>query len=274
MAEADTLKLNGTARRIRRKRAERLNRRITDAVRIAALIFLLVVLLIGAWYIAFKTSYFKVRSIRVEGASRLQAERLLRLSGLNRRMSVFSIDRESVEERLKALTLVKDVSLKEESLGRFVILLKERRPLALVFNNGRYGEVDHEGVILKIYANNPPLELPIVSGLAVGLMEPGKNVDDPQYREALDWLSVLPDTIKKDMSELCMEGEDTALFTVSGVKVFLGRSPEDFASKQDVLLSRLAELKISGNQVEYLDARFPVLVEKPILRGDRTGNQM
>ncbi|MCL5934990.1 MAG: FtsQ-type POTRA domain-containing protein, partial [Firmicutes bacterium] len=89
-------------------------------------VFFIVVFLLAAYVLA-RSSFFEVREIRVVGNSSLTREKIVSVSGLNPGENIFKLDLKSSAEKIRALSLVKNVDMSRKLPSAVEIKVEERK---------------------------------------------------------------------------------------------------------------------------------------------------
>ncbi|MSP24526.1 MAG: FtsQ-type POTRA domain-containing protein, partial [Myxococcales bacterium] len=114
----------------------------------------------------YKSPRFAVRTVVVEGASRLSSHVIAEAGGVLPGTNVFAIDEGQVEARLKQLPWVLTVKVSKELPDVVRVLVTEHEPRLLVALDGELYLVDHKGEIFKALGDGDPSDFPVVTGIA------------------------------------------------------------------------------------------------------------
>ena len=209
-------------------------------------------------YSALVTSpYFEIRTIEVEGTSRLTEDEAIRLSGVQLGRNILLVDSEAAELALAAEPFVKTASVSRKLPGKVRIEVRERVPLVLV-NLGpsmdsqmqRLRVMDSGGEIFKDYVATDLLDLPVVNGLKGTAPGPAFNAALFELISAIEGSGVLT---LADTSEI--HSDPVYGFTVytlgDKVRVELGKG--GFAKKLRKLKKVVAAREGSLRGIETVD---------------------
>lgn len=209
----------------------------------------------GHWLLT--SPRFAVAGLEVQGASRVDAERIRAAAGIAPGTNIFRIDPTAVAARVQALPEVRRADVVRELPNRVTVLIEERRPFTLV-SAGRLHWVDEEGRLLGVAERAVTPPVPVISGLpeeevaALGI-GPG-----PRARAALALIRSLlraGSPLAAEISEIDMSGPDgPVLYTVDGIEVRLGA--EDWDERLARLEGVLAQVAQEGGEVRAIDLRF------------------
>ncbi|HEY3875152.1 MAG TPA: FtsQ-type POTRA domain-containing protein [Candidatus Kapabacteria bacterium] len=148
-----------------------------------------IVVLGAMWFLASRADRgLRLSSIRVEGASLLTSEEVLKLAHIDRSAPFYEINLKEIEHRLLTHSLIRSASVTRElDPARLVISVQEREPVAILRSdsakgvpNGETYLIDKDGLLLrpKLIAGlrdpNRLLQVPLLSGVTAN--------DTPAYR--------------------------------------------------------------------------------------------
>jgi cell division protein FtsQ len=113
-----------------------------------------------------------IRHVTVHSDVPLAEEQILVLSGIQSGEHWYSVSVSAIQKRLEASPLVRRATVERIFPDTILLKLWGRQPAALVLatSEGRSLPVlvDEQGVVFKVGTSNGDLDLPVVSGLAVG----------------------------------------------------------------------------------------------------------
>ena len=210
---------------------------------------------------------YRVQDVFVEGRLRADKVDLLAALDVKRGYPIFALDIDAARKRLEALSWVESASLERRLPGEIHVSIKERQPVALWQNKGRYYLVDGGGLIVgdeddaKLFlAENT---LPLI----VGEGAPDKTTqlfallnNQPEIRariKAAQWISGRRWNLKLDDAE-------------AGITI---RLPEEDPEGALAELTRIdIDQGVLSRKVTLIDLRLSdriVLRTEPRLRPDR-----
>lgn len=241
-----------------RKRSVRRGRR--RQLNILQSLFFIVVL-VSAGYILLRSSFFAVAEIRVEGLRTLQAGEIQRLSGVNLGENTFKVNLKAVQARVAMNPLVKKAEVRRSYPRAIVISVEERQPVALLPWKGEYLAVDPEGYYLSVVRDFTQANLPLITGIRLGNLTPGKQISSEGLTASLKYLNGMGKEEIAKLSEI--NGSDPQgiiMYTLDGIEVRLGgveRTEEKLAILRETLN------KHYSRKVEYINITF---VGKPVIK--------
>jgi len=108
--------------------------------------------------------YFGLETVRIEGASRLSEEEVIRVGRLDPGTNLFSIDVEDVALRLGSHPWIASAEVRRKLPDSVFVRLEERRAEMLVLFDVPY-LVDDSGEIFKRWVPTDPIVTPLLTGL-------------------------------------------------------------------------------------------------------------
>lgn len=190
---------------------------------VAASIVVLVLATLGAAY----SPLFAVQTIRVVGASQLDAATVEHAldSQLGKPLPI--VDESAVKAALVAFPLVESYSLEARPPHELVVRIVERTPVGLIKTAAGYTLVDAAGVVLSTTPTAAP-------GIPVFTIKGGSG--SPAFEAAGQVMRSLPAALRKQVTAVAASTPDDVTLTLGGTntKVVWG-SAEDSAFKAFVL---------------------------------------
>lgn len=120
-----------------------------------------------------KSSYFSVSGIKVQGASIIPAEEIIKRCGIKPEMKTYRIKADSVTAAIMSDSRIENVKLIRKLGGGIVLKISERKPIALV-NLGAIYQLDRNGVLFPLVAGIVN-DLPILSGVKDSVDSSGRK---------------------------------------------------------------------------------------------------
>jgi len=230
-------------RRRREPFLKRAAHRLAVALKAGLALALLSFIVYGSWWTyeqVISTPRLAVRHLSVSGALRAQPREIIRLAGIEEGQNIFSFSSSKVVQRIGANPWVLETAVHRKLPGTVKILVKERRPMAIVKKKGLF-VMDSSGKVFKKLAAGDALDLPLVTGLCVE----GANNNKALMAPFLRLFSILENRHGfniENVSEVhCDSDYGFTLYTLDeGLKVELGRG--DFETRLR-LFERLKTLK-------------------------------
>ena len=131
----------------RRKKKRRKNRKLL--VSTAAFITAAVVVVFCLHHVYYKTPYFDLISIDIDGNSTYSDEYILEKSGIETDKKIFDIDRLKVKENLEKEVYVESARVVYELPNKIYLNIVERVDKYQVFFNNEYIIIDKDGIVLR-----------------------------------------------------------------------------------------------------------------------------
>lgn len=217
-----------TSRLRARRRAERVH-----TVRTVLLLLAALAVVVGTGWVALNSSLVAVREVTVEGTSRLTVAQVLAAADVPGGQSLFRVDPDTIESRVRRLPAVGAVVVSRDWPHRVVISVTERRPVAVVTEPDGATLLDVTGVAFARVDHAPPGLVPV----SLGAPARGAGADDA--RAAMAVLAELPDRVRRQVEQVrASSPTDVSLDLRGGRRVVWG-SPADSDRKATILLALL-----------------------------------
>jgi cell division protein FtsQ len=232
-------------------RKNRLFRRLAGALGDSAGAFALLAAaaLLGSVFIfvcsfVLSSPYFAIKEIAVRGVRELTEKEVLSLAKVRPHTNIMGINREVIAARVAANPWVKNIYIGRELPDRLVLDIRERRPVALVKEDGVFYLIDCDGHVFKKLSQGDDVDLPVITGMKINVAE-----KPLLYADTLKILEQLFTSgeygFLGTVSEAHLDGVfGLSLLTDRGLYLKLGR--EDFSGKLNQLKIVLADLEKRG----------------------------
>jgi cell division protein FtsQ len=172
---------------------------------------------------------FGVRTVTVEGTSRLSVAAVVRAAAIHRGDSLFRLDPAAVAHRVSALPVVAHVDVRRHWPHGVVISVTERTPVGVVRQPVGVVLLDATGAPFATQAVAPP-------GLVdVQLNAPVPGAGEPAARAAMQVLGALPTTMRQRIAEVQAPSALAVTLLLRGGRTVVWGSPAHSARKVVVL---------------------------------------
>ncbi len=188
---------------------------------------------------------FGIRAVTIVGARELSEREILDGAGIGPRNSLVFLDVAQIRERLKAIQLVKEVSVSKLYPDRLVIEIEERQPFALWQRNGEVQIVAADGMPIDSFRNAHFANLPFVVG-------EGANERLGEYLSLLDAMGDLRERVRAGM---LVSHRRWTLKTLNGIEIELPEN--DPASAVATLIDLQRDFHVLDKDILSLDLRQP-----------------
>lgn len=178
--------------------------------------------LLAAFDLMIRSPFFSVRETVVRGCKELTEKDIVALAAVRSAPNILSLNLEAMARRIRANPWIRQVSIGREFPGRLVIVIQERKPVALLEKGNALFLLDDDGTPFKKLEAGEVNDLPVLTGLVRT-----DRVDEALLKSALALLNTL--AAAKDappigvVSEI--HGNETfglSLFTDTGLCLQLG----------------------------------------------------
>jgi cell division protein FtsQ len=146
----------------------------------------------------FENPDYQVKTIELQTDGTLQREDVLRTADLHERENIFSVNLAQIRDRIQQLPQADEVEVTRKLPNEIDIRIVERRPVAWItsetvitdpFASDAAFLVGRRGVLMKQKKLLPEyLGLPLILGCTSESLEPGKVVEAPEAKTALELL--------------------------------------------------------------------------------------
>jgi len=174
-------------------RKHRLKRRAGEALREAGRAILLtgVIAVVTATLLAgydwmIRSPHLRVRETVIRGCKELTEKDILTLAALRPASNILMLNLEAITRRIQANPWIKSVSVGREFPDRLVIVIRERRAVALLQKETGLYLLDSEGVPFKKLESGEENDLPVLTGCVLG-----DRIDEVLVKKSLAFLNEL-----------------------------------------------------------------------------------
>ena len=176
----------------------------------------------------FSSPLFNIKTIDVEGNSKVSDEKMISISSIQFHTNIFSMKKREAIEKIKTNPYIEDVKIARKLPSTVKIDVIEREPRYMLQFADSYVYINNQGYMLEI--SNEALEVPILIGFTTDLsnIKAGNriNVED---LEKMNMVIKIFETVKSnDMGHLVSkidisnEKNYTIILESEGKKVYLG----------------------------------------------------
>ena len=192
---------------------------------------------------------FALREVRLEGASHLTREELVRLSSLRMGENLFRVDTPRVAEAVRRSPWVKSALVRRVLPGTLLVEVTERTPVAL-WSDGALYFVSAEGEIFKPVEAGENADLPVITTEGADIAQ-DRAVLETALEGALQVVAEYNSSAlakKWSLAEVHVlpDGAYRAHVGRAGVRLDLGRPP--FGDKVDRTLQAVTEVERRGQK--------------------------
>jgi cell division protein FtsQ len=188
---------------------------------------------------------FPISAVSIAGQNGLTDSEVLEASGIGPNNSLAFLDVAAMRDRLRAVPLIEDASVRKLYPDRVAIEIVERQPYALWQQDGQVSVVAADGTVIDTMRDGRFADLPFVVG-------EGANTHLPDY---LALLAKAGDLKSKIRAGILVGGRRWSLSTTGGVEVMLPETNPGAALAALAGLER--DTRILERDVISLDLRLP-----------------
>lgn len=232
-------------------------RGLKQGLRVAGVMLTLGVLAMLPWK-AWRREVAVVNAIRVKGVVYLDADRIQRGSGLKVGQDLIRLDLEAARSRLLRDPRVREARVRRAGLRGVEITVAERVPVFVV-PHGVPWEVDSAGVLMAPLQPGVVADVPMLTGVKAGKLEPGEKISGPGLQRGLAWIALLSDNALRlagQVSEVDVsDPQCTAFVLMNGAHVLAPAWPTGVRQLSGLRVA-LADLELKGMTPGEIDVRF------------------
>lgn len=207
------------------------------------------------------TGVLNVRHVEVRGNEVLDGGYLRGLSGITADTNLIKMDVKAVESAILSEPYVEEVDVSRRFPATVVLDVKERTPIGMIFQNGRYTTVDADGMLLEGLADRPPSILEL-KGLDVPLLIPGNRLEGDDFGSIAALVLSLPPEMAVLSSAAGTSGGEGLYLESCGTRVIYGDGTE-LERKNLIAGLSLRGLMDHYSAVEYIDVSYP---DRPVIK--------
>ena len=222
----------------------------------------LTVVTIAALVLVLNETLLKVRHVRVLGNRTISAATIASEAGLNRPMSLLTIDESRIRRELERDPYLAFVELRRLFPNSIVLVVKERAPCANVQGGGVMYLVDEEAYVLRTFSTTKAQNtLPVVIGMQVSDAKNGLQVVSSRIGRVDEYKAVISELLQQgvvteyDQINLT-DSEHIYLRHKDGYVADLGTAKELMA-KIGTLRAVVSALQANGFRNGYIDVTIP-----------------
>lgn len=236
------------AERRRQVREERRRSRLRRTVTVAVLAVLL-----GLAVAVERSSLVALAEVRVEGTDRLRPDTVVAAADLPLGTSTLRLRLGAAEQRVEALPLVAEATVRRLDPLTVLVSVRERQPVAVVTGGEAAALVDDDGIVI---APGSESGLVVIDLGAVQPPSPGSHVTAvPPLANAHTVMRSLPGPLRTEIVRYeAVADDDVQVVLADGTRVRLGRA-ERVDEKARALGAVLEDL--DGRIVALIDVRAP-----------------
>ncbi|CQR71309.1 Cell division protein DivIB [Sporomusa ovata DSM 2662] len=233
-----------------RLRAARKRRASILALWLAALVALIAI------FLFINSPYFIVGTVVVEGNKYVTVEEVLRIAGVPEKINIFRLKPAEIKERLTGDLRVDEVQVERNFPATITIHIGERQPVAFVASQYGFVEIDRQGIVMVALKNLKEVKVPVITGVRLGNIYVGDQINDPGLANVLTYLSELDEGALNQLSEVNIKSPDElVVYTTNSVCIRIGDN-QRLIEKAKLTAEILQEIAAKKMTVEYVDLNY------------------
>ncbi|SDE86868.1 cell division protein FtsQ/DivIB [Sporomusa acidovorans] len=212
--------------------------------------------LIIAIFLFIRSPFFTVGTVLVEGNKYVTVEEVLRIAGVPEQVNIFRLKTTEIQARLMGDLRIAEVQVTRSFPATIAIHIKERQPVAFVASQYGFVEIDRQGIVMAALKNLKEVKVPVVTGIRLGNVYVGDQVDTPGLSNALTYLAGLDEQVLNQLSEVNMNTPDNLIiYTTNSLCIRIGDN-QRLMEKAKLTAEILQEISTKKMNVEYIDLNY------------------
>lgn len=212
--------------------------------------------LLMAIFLFINSPYFVVGSVLVDGNKYIAAEEVMRIAGVPEKINIFRLKPTEIKERLTSDLRVDEVVVERKFPATIAIHIQERQPLAFVASQYGFVEIDRQGMVMAALKNLKQVKVPVVTGVRLGNVYVGDQVNNPGLTNVLTYLSGLDEEALNQLSEVNIKSPDELIgYTTNSIFIRIGDN-QRLKEKAKLTGEILQEIATKKMAVDYIDLNY------------------
>ncbi len=234
----------------------------THGKRVYVYFVLLLILVFAVFGVKAKwQKHVSVRQISVEGLSVVSKEEVVRLMNLPTNVPMYQLDLTAIQKNILSNSFVEYVTVQRDAPSTLRIVVRERKPAAILVANELY-YIAGDGTVLPYIASSETYDIPVISGVdSVSRIKTGQRLINTDVQEALEIISaskMTSENLFHAISEIRLrKGHDVLLYSFeTGAPIIFGKGD---AVKKMIKLEAFWQTFLQNNDtkdIQYIDIRF------------------
>ncbi|MDU2067206.1 MAG: FtsQ-type POTRA domain-containing protein, partial [Sporomusaceae bacterium] len=240
--------MSSTSERLKDVRAARRSMVVRRVVAVLMLILFLI-----AAYLFVNSAYFMIGEVKVTGNKYMTSDEILSVAGIPEKSNIFRLNVANVQDRLTKDLRIASVNISRSFPSTLVLEVSERQPYAYIATNYGFVEVDKEGMVLAASRTLKNMNVPIITGIKLGNLYVGDQIQSEPVKQSLEFLSALSDQSLNLLSEVNIsDPQQLQALTIHSVQVRIGQ-PERLSEKAQFANQILSEIGDKTGLAEFID---------------------
>ena len=217
---------------------------------------ILVLIIVGGIFI-FKTDVFTINSVECLGDNILTKDYVIEKTDSLKGENIFTLSKSDVEKMLNENPYVKSISIKKEFPKSLVIEVTEASGLYYINENGNYGIVSKELVLLERVPSVEGKGLIEIRGIDISGKNLGEKIDEnTRINKLLEEIYNEEEIIRKNEEDFSIIALD--IKELSQIKAYLNNIEVILGSDENIRTKMSNAIKVykSGLVTEYINVSF------------------
>lgn len=195
-------------------------------------------------------------SIQVNGSKKISTQDVMVAGNIREPVNILQINTSRLKDRLSQDLRVENVNISYDFPLTMRIDITERQALAVV--NAQFGfvTIDKNGQVIDTGTAIETTNVPIISGIKLGNVLLGDQVNNPTILKSLEFLSALTEDGLANIAEVNIGNENEIIaYTVDGLPIHLGDT-SDLKKKAELSEDMIKDVEDKKISAQYIDANI------------------
>ena len=202
------------------KKKKVVSKKLKIILPIIAIIFLVMLLL--------SSRLFNIKTIEVEGNSKISDEKIISLSSIELYTNIFRINKRNIREKIKENAYIENISISTHLPSTLILTVEEREPKYMLQFADSYVYINNQGYMLEI--SNEKIDIPILIGFTTDLsnIKAGNRINIEDLKKMDMVIKIYEAAKSNDLGNLITkidisnDKNYTIMLETEGKRVYLG----------------------------------------------------
>ncbi len=221
---------------------------------------LAVMLVLAGVYYLLNSDLWLLKTISITGNTRLSAERITKLAGLDGETNLMKVAKDRIEASIEADPWVARVVVVRDLPSRLEIAVTERLPFARVKQVNKLFTLDQRGYVLEVGDDPRFDDVPVINEIKVGRLVVGERTRSALLRGSLKSLAGLTKEIRDKVVWISVPSLDKLAFhTSDNIEIIYGDAAK--AKRKNNVINQI--LETASDDIVHINVTIP---ENPVVR--------
>lgn len=204
---------------------------------------------------------FKLNSFEVRGLENLEEKKVEMVVNSFMGKNIWIVDISTLKKRLKKIGYIDQVNISRDYPNSLLINIKERKPLAMVNNKGKFLVFCPRGNILEKSEERKKHNIPLIQGIGY-VFSQDKLIFSSRMKHIITALEKREQTTLAKMKQIKYNEQQLDITLESDVEIYMGQM-NDIDKKFSLLESAVRKITNEDLNVEYIDLK---VTNRPVIK--------